>query len=349
MHASELIKRISETTGTAAMVVVIDTKGSAPRHPGAKMLVFPDGGSIGTIGGGYVEKRVTEIALERIGTGAAGRVVVEMLGEQAVGDAPICGGTVTLAIFVVSDKTAFRAASARLEGGMPVVIVGSFEGTDAGTIVAVIDAKGHAEHGSNESIDRSAIRTALDTGLPLVSPSDGFLYDPVAPQDRLLILGGGHVGKALALFATNLEFRVCAGDSRKEFVDRGRFPAGTETRLGVFPDIVAGYPFGASTYVVVVSPSHSSDLECVRAILKRDYRYAGFMGSKRKTRMILDQVLSEGFPADKVDGLRAPIGMDVGAETPEELAIAILAEMIAVRRASPAIAAIDADRAKRRS
>ncbi len=349
MHASELIKLVSETTGTAALVIVIDTKGSAPRHPGSKMLVFPDGGSKGTIGGGYVEKRAVESALERIANGASGRIVVEMLGEQADGDAPICGGTVTLAIFIVADKAAFRAASARLEGGIPVVIVGSFEGAEAGRIIAVADAKGRAEYGSDDSIDRSALRTAFDTGLPLVSPADGFLYDPFTPQDRLLILGGGHVGKALARFATDLEFRVCVGDSRKEFVDPARFPAGTETKLGEFADIVAWYPFGASTYAIVVSPSHSSDLECVRAILKREYRYAGFMGSRRKTRMILDQAVADGFAPEKVTALRAPVGADIGAETPEELAVAILAEMIAVRRGSPAIVAMDENRVKRRA
>ena len=86
----------------------------------------------------------------------------------------------------------------------------------------------------------------------------------------------------------------------------------------------------------VVSPGHSTDLECVRALLKREYRYAGFIGSRRKVRMILDQAASEGFPADKVKALRAPIGVDIGAETPAEIAVAILAELIATRRGTPA-------------
>jgi xanthine dehydrogenase accessory factor len=185
--------------------------------------------------------------------------------------------------------------------------------------------------------------------MPVVSSIDGFLYDPVEPLDRLLILGGGHVGQALARFAAELEFQVCIGDSRPEFVDPARFPSGTELRLGKFSEIVDGFRFGASTYAVVVSPSHASDLECARAILKREYRYAGFIGSKRKTRMILEQAIADGFPPEKVLALRAPIGADIGAETPAEIAVAILAEMIAVRRNSPAIVAMDAERAKRRA
>lgn len=348
MHASELIQQLSVTSGTAALVVVTDTKGSSPRHPGSKMLVFPDGASLGTVGGGDVEKRALESAVKHIATGTSGRIVVEMLGEQAIGNAPICGGTVSLAIFLVTDRAAYATAAEQLEKGRRVVIAYSLEGERMGNVVAVFDTDGNAVYGSQAPIDAPTIRTVIDSGLPAISSADGLLYDPIEPQDQLLILGGGHVGQALARLAALLEFRVCVGDSRKEFVDPGRFPAGTETRLGEFSDIVDAYPFGDSTYAVVVSPSHSSDLACVRSILKREYRYAGFIGSKRKTRMILDQASSDGFPPDKVNALRAPIGADIGAETPAEIAVAIFAEIIAVRRSSPTIIAMDADRVRRR-
>jgi len=349
VHASELIKRLAETSGDAALVVVIEIKGSAPRHPGSKMLVFSDGTSIGTIGGGFVEIQAVENARERIATGSSGRMVVEMLGDNAVGNVPICGGTASLAINIVGDKTAFAAASEQLDLGRRIVLVIPVEGDRMDYPVAIVDVDGHAVYGACGPIDHVALRTALDTGFPAVSQADGFLYDPIVPQDRLLILGGGHVGQALARLATELEFSVCVGDSRAEFVDPGRFPAETETRLGGFADIVAAYPFGASTYAVVVSPSHSSDLECVRAILKREYRYAGFIGSRRKTSMILDQAIADGFPPEKVTALRAPIGADIGAETPAEIAVAICAEIIAVRRNSPVIVTMDGDRLKRRA
>jgi len=349
MHASELIKRLAETSGVAALVVVIEIKGSAPRHPGSKMLVFADGSSMGTIGGGFVEARAMESAFDRLASGASGRIVVEMLGEQAEGDAPICGGTASLAIFIVNDRAAYAAASEQLDLGRRIVLVFPVAGDRMDHPVAIVDADGHAVYGASGPIDHVALRTALDTGLPAVSQADGFLYDPIVPQDRLLILGGGHVGQALARLATELEFSVCVGDSRAEFVAPGRFPAGTETRLGGFADIVAAYPFGASTYAVVVSPSHSSDLECVRAILKREYRYAGFIGSRRKTSMILDQAIADGFPPEKVTALRGPIGADIGAETPAEIAVAICAEIIAIRRDSPAIITMDKDRLRRRA
>jgi xanthine dehydrogenase accessory factor len=280
---------------------------------------------------------------------AFGRIVVEMFGDQAEGNAPICGGTASLAIFIVNDRAAYAAASEQLDKGRPVGIACPIDGERMGDPVGVADAEKHVIYGPGVPIDDAAMTTALGSGFPAISQADGLLYDAIVPQDRLLILDGGHVGHALARLGAELEFRVCVGDSRQDLVDPGRFPARTETRLGEFADIVAAYPFGASTCVVVVSPSHSSDLECVRAILKREYRYAGFIGSRRKTRMILDQAIADGFPSEKVTALRGPIGANIGAETPAEIAVAIFAEIIAVRRNSPAIMAMDKDRVRRRA
>lgn len=346
MHASELIKRASEEAGRVAMVIVLDARGSAPRHPGSRMLVYADGRTLGTVGGGPVEAKAVEAAAELAASGGAVRLTVELTGERAVGNQPICGGSVSLAAFRVPDATAYAAAAALLEGGERALLVVS---PDDGRCRAVVGSGGRAAYGDGFPLDGAAVRSALETRSPIISAEDGLLYDPVEPPDRLLILGGGHVGQALARFASELEFRVCVADERPEYAAPARFPAGTETRVGRYADIVAGYPFGPGAYAVVVSPSHSTDLECVRAVLKREYRYAGFIGSRRKTRMIMDQAVADGFPADKVEALRAPIGADIGAETPAEIAVAVLAEIIAVRRDSPAIRAMDADRARRRA
>lgn len=357
MHASELIESLSSNAGRAALVIVVEVKGSSPRHPGSKMVVFPDGTFKGTVGGGVVEAKAIARGVESIVSGRGSQITVEMIGEKAAGSDPICGGVVTLAVFPVVDATAYAAAADCLGRGERVVIVSSLSGDTgaasntaaAGCVVAVVGSDGRSFFGAGAKIDDEAARAAFESGMPVVSPVDSLLYDPVAPLDRLLILGGGHVGQALARFAAKLEFSVCVSDFRPEMLDPARFPAGTELRLGNFTESITGYPFGSSTYAVVVSPSHSTDLECARAILKREYRYAGFIGSKRKTRMILDQAIADGFPPDKVLALRAPIGADIGAETPAEIAVAILTEIIAVRRNSPAIIAIDADRVRRRA
>ena len=286
-----------------------------------------------------MEAQAIEEAVSCIASGTDRLFVADMLGEKALGTDPICGGSVTAAIFLADKKGAYVEAAACLERGEPVVLVSPLPVAATAAVdgsIAVINAVGDVVYGSSEKLDKAVLQKAVETGLPMVSELDGRLYDPLVPRDRLLILGGGHVGQALAILAVNLDFQVCVADSRPEFVEPCRFPAGVETRLGGYTDLIEAFPAGSATYVVVVSPGHSTDLECVRALLRREYRYAGFIGSRRKVRMILDQAVSEGFPEDKVKALRAPIGVDIGAETPAEIAVAILAELIATRRGTPA-------------
>jgi len=139
------------------------------------------------------------------------------------------------------------------------------------------------------------------------------------------------VGRALAAITPGLGFAVTVGDDRREFLEPERFPPGVSTICAPFGQIVDSFPFDQGTYVVVVTRGHLADLECVRAILPRSWRYAGLIGSRRKSRLLLERVLADGFDGEKVAALHTPIGLPIGAETPEELAVAISSELIAVR------------------
>ena len=172
----------------------------------------------------------------------------------------------------------------------------------------------------------------MATGKPLFVEDRSLFYDPLVPREKLLILGGGHVGRALAALAPALGFRVTVVDDRPEFASGARFPEGVRVLHQDFEQAIAGFPCNASTYVLVVSRGHRSDLACVRALLARPWRYCGCMGSARKVRMILDQLLQEGADPARIAELWAPVGLDIGAETPAELAVAILGELVAVRR-----------------
>lgn len=143
---------------------------------------------------------------------------------------------------------------------------------------------------------------------------------------------GGYVGQAVALQASRPDFKVTVGDDRPEFSAADRFPPTIETLCGSYTEIVQRFPFDPATYVVMVTCGHLTDLECVRAVLKRKYRYAGFIGRTRKAKLLREQLKSDGFEQEKIDGLHAPIGLAINAETPAELAVAILGEIIAVRR-----------------
>jgi xanthine dehydrogenase accessory factor len=213
---------------------------------------------------------------------------------------------------------------------------------------AVMDGDGRWVAGTLGGVDPAAARRALDTGHLFLAEGEDYFLDPLFPQEKLLILGGGHVGRALAAIAPGLGFLVTVADERPEFVEPGRFPAGVATRSGSFTEAVAAFPFDPSTYVVIVTRGHLCDLECLRAVLPRTYRYAGFIGSRRKVRLHIDKVLSEGFDPAKVEALCAPIGLDFGAETPAELAVAIAGELIAVRRGAGSLAALHQARRDRR-
>lgn len=343
----DIVKAVAASGGGCALITVIGVQGSVPRHVGSMMAVMRDGSAAGTVGGGILEARAVQKAAACIAASRSDRIEVELTGAEALGSVPVCGGVAELWIEYVADAAPFAAAGELLDAGKTAVLASSRSGGYP-ALAAVFDASGALIGGRGDVADPSAAVLAAAAGQAALSEAGGIFYNPILPPELLLVLGGGHVGRAVARLADGLGFRVTVGDPRAEFADPARYPNGVESIEGSFEEIVTGFPFGPSTYALVVSPGHLSDLECARSILKREYRWAGAIGSKRKVRMILEQLASEGFDRSKVEALAAPVGLDIGAETPEEIAVSILAEMIAVRRSSPALASIAADRRRRR-
>lgn len=342
--------------GRAVLAVILEVEGSTPRGAGTKMAVLPDGRVVGTVGGGKIEAFAIERAkamLVAAGLEGSGSVAAEydldLMGNEVGGDSMICGGRVRLILEPVPGPAPILEALKRVERGERSVLV--FEPAPRG-LVAVLDA-GCGIAWQAESlpgpfpVDREAALSALTSGQARMT--DGRLYDPLCPPDQLLILGAGHVGRSLAELATRVGFSVTVVDPRPELADLARFLPSVRVLAGPFEGLIAEYPFGPSTYVVVVSPDHQADLECIRAVLGREYRYAGFIGSRHKVRMTLGALKSEGFDPNRVDALCAPIGMDIGAETPEEIAVSILAEIVAWRRSSPRLPVLAEERTVRRN
>jgi len=321
----ELLKAIVEGPEAMALATVVAVKGSAPRHPGTKMLVSA-AGTLGTVGGGRGEARALEACGRCLEDGRSALLHVEMVGEDIAGPDMVCGGSSTMLIERILDRAPYRAALERLERGERVLFAKRLEG---GAVQVRLLEQGDER--------------------PRFDPEAGLFHDPVLPEEKLLILGGGHVAQALAALAPGLGFAVTVVDDRPEFVAEGRFPAGVRTVLAGFEAAVAAFPFDPATYAVILTRGHLLDLACVRAVLARPYRYAGFMGSARKTRLVIEQVLKDGCDPAKVASLCGPIGLDIGAETPAELAVAILAELVAVRRGAPILPSLQRARESRRA
>jgi len=158
--------------------------------------------------------------------------------------------------------------------------------------------------------------------------------EPHRPPPELVIVGAGHIARPLCAAGALLGFRVTVLDDRPEFATRERFPEAAEVRRADFADPFRGVPIGPQTYLVLVTRGHKYDFEALMDVLRRPVRpaYVGMVGSRRRTRAALEQLAREGVDPERIAAVRAPIGLDVRAETPGEIAIAIAAELVLERR-----------------
>jgi xanthine dehydrogenase accessory factor len=171
---------------------------------------------------------------------------------------------------------------------------------------------------------------AEETGLICGGQMDVYI-EPIEPSPELYVIGAGHVGTHLAHLAQEVGFHVHVVDDREKFANRDRFPAATEVLTEDIPAWLARTSLTPNSYVVIVTRGHTNDLEALRALAPRDLRYLGLIGSRAKVARIYDALTTDGMPAEHLKKVHAPIGLDIGAVTPQEIAVSILAELIAVK------------------
>ena len=343
----EIIQAIAASHDDLALATVIDARGSVPRHPGAKMLVRGGEVFLGTVGGGKGEAKAIAAAMECLAGKRPATLTLEFQGTQMEGPEMICGGTSRILIEYIGEREPYRIAIDKLRQGERTLFartVGGMPSPSVSVTVALLDERGALAYGALPPKIREAAERSLDSGRPAFLEEEAVFFDPVFPEEKLLILGGGYVGQAVAALAAHLVFKITVGDDRKEFSAAGRFPPGVRTLCGSYTDIIEMFPFDFATYVVMVTRGHLTDLECVRAVLRKKYRYAGFIGSSRKAKLLREQLRNDGFDQEKIDALHAPIGLDIKAETPAELAVSILGELVAVRRNAEVQKYISAER-----
>lgn len=155
--------------------------------------------------------------------------------------------------------------------------------------------------------------------------------EPIEPSPALYVIGAGHVGYQLAHMAQTVGFKVHVIDDREKFANRERFPDAEEVVTEDIPTWIARASIPAHAYVVIVTRGHNNDLDALRALAPRECRYLGLIGSRAKVARIYDALRDEGLSADRLTRVHAPIGLDIGAVTPQEIAVSILAELIAVK------------------
>lgn len=169
-----------------------------------------------------------------------------------------------------------------------------------------------------------------DTGI--LDAEEGRIFVEVLEKNpHLIILGGGHVSCPVAHMAKMLGFHVTVMDDREEFLTKERFPDADERILGSFDEFGKKIPVYENAYYVVVTRGHQGDALCARQILKRPYTYFGMIGSRTKVKLTRDMLLSEGFEEKQINSIHAPIGLPIGGETPEEIAVSIMAEIVQIK------------------
>ena len=173
---------------------------------------------------------------------------------------------------------------------------------------------------------------AYDEGL-ICGGQLNIFVEPVIPQPQAFIFGGGHVSKSLSRVASMAGFSTSIIDNREAFANPERFPEAEATYAEEYEDVFPKLPITSSSYIIIVTRGHRDDMRVLRWAITTQARYISMIGSKRKTISVIHELEKEGFPRDAFDRVFAPMGLEIGAESPEEIAVSVVAEMIAMRRA----------------
>ncbi|MEX0787423.1 MAG: XdhC family protein [Anaerolineales bacterium] len=248
-----LLANLEASGQTAALATVVRVRGSVPRHAGTKMLVYPDGRSMGTVGGGEMEGRVIQEALDALKDGGT-RILRYELNNPNGGDPGVCGGE--MEVFV----------------------------------------------------------------------------EPIQRRPTVVVVGAGHVGKAVAHLAHWLGFRVIVADDRAEYANRQAVPEADETIVCSMADLPSRVTLDSSTYVLLTTRGVRVDIPGLPGLMDSSAAYLGVIGSRRRWEVTAQQLRDEGVSEEKIAKVTSPMGLELNAETPEEIAVSMMAEVILRRR-----------------
>ncbi|MBW2130402.1 MAG: XdhC family protein [Deltaproteobacteria bacterium] len=340
-----------EAGRVSVLATLVRLRGSAPRGIGTQCLVLEDGSLEGTIGGGLLEARVLQEASKVIATRSPLRLAFVLQGKDVAQSGMICGGEADVFLEPLQPGNAqtlavFRRAVEVLdEGGSGLMALLLDErGWESGAHPRMfLEANGRIT-GSFPGFEDLAKRcTDAASGLfekgraGILSLEDRegqkaeVFLEPLRFAPSLYVFGGGHVARQLVPLAAKVGFRVMVVDDRPDFTDPLDFPGVCDTRCLPFEGALGKLEVGNGDYVVIVTRGHLHDKRVLEQALKTPAAYIGMIGSRRKVSLIFDKLREEGFGEADIKRVHAPIGLDIGAETPEEIAVSIVAELIKVR------------------
>jgi xanthine dehydrogenase accessory factor len=318
---------------------IVHLVGSGPRSVGSACIIYADGTFWGTVGGGLIEHRVLASAPGVFESGRTCVLPFRMTGKDLERSEMVCGGVAEVYLEPLEAAHAatcelFSAAAELVrhdrQGALFTRVADGIPARDADLRLLLLP----------DGRRMGALGTATDdialVGRPELAAGVGgqrVFADPVAPEAVLTIFGGGHVATCLAPLAASVGFRVAVVDDRPDFIAPQRFPGIDALYHLPFADAFSRLAITSRSYIAIMTPGHASDLTVLRQAVRSEAAYIGMMASSRKRQMIRDTLLAEGVNPARLDDVYSPIGIAIAAETPAEIAVSIVGELIRVRAA----------------
>lgn len=330
--------------GRAAMATLVATEGSSPRATGSRMWVDEAGRIVGSVTiGGCVDARVIEASARALENDTPALLSMALGDEDAWAIGMTCAGTIEVLVEPVDPRaaddpvsSALEAARAEVDAGRPAIVVAPLSGAPRRLVVTEAGASGTLGDAALDGAAAGAASKLLESGtsgvrtIPVGDGSSRLYFERHAPPLTLIVFGATHVAMPLVLLANVLGMRTVVVDGRDQFATGERFPTADEIIVGMPSEIAERLPLGRQSLVVLLSHDYKYDLPVLQAVLASEAAYVGVLGSKRRGKALLEFLAGEGVPAEQLQRVRIPVGLDIGGSTPEEIALSVLAEAVAV-------------------
>jgi xanthine dehydrogenase accessory factor len=326
------------------LATVVNTKGSTPQKPGATLLVRSDGSTVGTLGGGCVEGDIWFAAKEALREHTGPLFKHYYLNEDiAARDGLVCGGSMYFYIEPYEQSSEVSRLADEIDaaydgdGTLAVATVVNAKTLELGARIVVHDGGSTEGTLGSAEADAQALEAA-ESVMPMgkavhlkTAAGDEIFVAGFTSPATVVLVGGGHVNLQVATIAQMLGFRVLVTDDRPEFANRERFPMAEDTNVAPYEKGLDAFDITRNTAIVVGSRGHHFDDLALESAVRTPATYVGLLGSKRKAIVIYESLLKRGVPAERLKQVHSPVGLDLGGRTPEEIAVSIMAEIVAFR------------------